>query len=330
MADFTNPGIFGDKEHFAKYFMNPILVGREPEAGARERDKAALLQEEMSEIVNKFIIRRMNTINARQLPDKLVQVVCCQMTDVQLNLYKHLMADKDIKSAVSGKMKDILSYIQVMQKLCNHPKILTMSGETKTVKLTKEELQCFGVPADGDASDPKAVFDIHPAISGKMDVLHRLMGVMRRAAKSPQDQERIVVISIFTQTLDLIEKMCHHEQWPVVRLDGKIQNKKRQEMVNAFNDPNNPNAFCFLLSSKAGGCGINLIGANRLVLFDSDWNPATDKQAAARCWRDGQKRKCVFCAIDHEFCPTACRVPHVYGVCGMCVCVVSGATRTAF
>jgi hypothetical protein len=54
----------------------------------------------------------------------------------------------------------------------------------------------------------------------------------------------------------------------------------------------NRNAFCFLLSSKAGGCGLNLIGANRLVLFDSDWNPATDKQAAARCWRDGQKKHC--------------------------------------
>ena len=64
--------------------------------------------------------------------------------------------------------------------------------------------------------------------------------------------------------------------------------KKRMELVNAFNDVKNRNSFVFLLSSKAG-CGINLIGANRLVLFDSDWNPATDKQAAARCWRDGQQ-----------------------------------------
>lgn len=105
-------------------------------------------------------------------------------------------------------------------------------------------------------------------------------------------KERIVVISVYTQTLDLVERMCKHERWPVVRLDGSLAVKKRMELVNSFNDPNNPNAFCFLLSSKAGGCGINLIGANRLVLFDSDWNPATDKQAAARCWRDGQKLKC--------------------------------------
>ena len=60
--------------------------------------------------------------------------------------------------------------------------------------------------------------------------------------------------------------------------------------VEAFCDPTQRN-FVFLLSSKAGGCGLNLIGANRLVLFDPDWNPATDKQAAARVWRDGQKRR---------------------------------------
>ena len=61
--------------------------------------------------------------------------------------------------------------------------------------------------------------------------------------------------------------------------------------MKQFNDPSE-NCFAFLLSSKAGGCGINLIGGNRLVLFDPDWNPANDKQAAARCWRDGQKKKC--------------------------------------
>lgn len=67
--------------------------------------------------------------------------------------------------------------------------------------------------------------------------------------------------------------------------------KKRHAMVTKFNDPTTA-AFVFLLSSKAGGCGINLIGANRLVMFDPDWNPANDKQALARVWRDGQKKTC--------------------------------------
>lgn len=66
---------------------------------------------------------------------------------------------------------------------------------------------------------------------------------------------------------------------------------KRQKLVDKFNDPTAPE-FIFLLSSKAGGCGLNLIGANRLVLFDPDWNPAADQQALARVWRDGQKKDC--------------------------------------
>ncbi|CAN0301398.1 unnamed protein product, partial [Discosporangium mesarthrocarpum] len=78
---------------------------------------------------------------------------------------------------------------------------------------------------------------------------------------------------------------------PFVRLDGSTGVSKRQKLVDAFNTPG-PGSFAFLLSSKAGGCGLNLIGANRLVLFDPDWNPAVDKQAAARVWRDGQKKRC--------------------------------------
>ena len=75
------------------------------------------------------------------------------------------------------------------------------------------------------------------------------------------------------------------------RLDGSTSTKIRKNLVDVFNDPKT-NSFAFLLSSKAGGCGLNLIGANRLVLFDPDWNPATDKQAAARIWREGQKKQC--------------------------------------
>ena len=68
-----------------------------------------------------------------------------------------------------------------------------------------------------------------------------------------------------------------------------VMHDATQVMVDSFNS--DPSQYAFLLSSKAGGCGLNLIGANRLVLFDPDWNPANDKQAAARVWRDGQKKR---------------------------------------
>jgi hypothetical protein len=97
------------------------------------------------------------------------------------------------------------------------------------------------------------------------------------------------------------------------RLDGTMTITKRQKLVDQFNDPEGKE-FVFLLSSKAGGCGINLIGANRLILFDpgrtfplrrytfltwpSDWNPAADQQALARVWRDGQKKECSYCTVS--------------------------------
>lgn len=78
-------------------------------------------------------------------------------------------------------------------------------------------------------------------------------------------------------------------RYQFVRLDGSMTAKKRMKIVDQFNDPNSQD-FLFMLSSKAGGCGLNLIGANRLVMFDPDWNPANDEQAMARVWRDGQTK----------------------------------------
>lgn len=129
---------------------------------------------------------------------------------------------------------------------------------------------------------------VMPELSGKMFVLWRLMREMRKPGNGG---DKIVIVSNYTQTLDLIGRMCRENNWQACRLDGSINMKKRQKMCDDFNDPSS--SLCaFLLSSKAGGCGLNLIGGNRLVLFDPDWNPAVDKQAAARCWRDGQKKRC--------------------------------------
>jgi DNA repair and recombination RAD54-like protein len=89
-----------------------------------------------------------------------------------------------------------------------------------------------------------------------------------------------------------MEALCRFRKYGVCRLDGTMTVQKRQKLVDRFNDPAGSD-FVFLLSSKAGGCGINLIGANRLILFDPDWNPASDAQALARVWRDGQKKMYV-------------------------------------
>lgn len=99
--------------------------------------------------------------------------------------------------------------------------------------------------------------------------------------------------------------MCKDNAWPWLRLDGTTNATKRTKLVAEFNDLKN-GCFAFLLSSKAGGCGINLIGANRLVLFDPDWNPASDKQAAGRIWREGQQKRCYIyrfmgtCTIEEK------------------------------
>jgi DNA repair and recombination RAD54-like protein len=125
-----------------------------------------------------------------------------------------------------------------------------------------------------------------PELSGKLAVLDCLLAVVKSTT-----QDKVVLVSNYTQTLDLFERLSRHRGYQYVRLDGSMTIKKRAKVVEKFNDPMSTD-FIFMLSSKAGGCGLNLIGANRLVMFDPDWNPANDDQAMARVWRDGQRKQC--------------------------------------
>ena len=116
--------------------------------------------------------------------------------------------------------------------------------------------------------------------SGKLHVLNCLLKNIKQA------KDKVVVVSNFTKTLDVVERLGKVAGFTFLRLDGKTNTKKRLELVNRFNRPSS-SIFMFLLSAKAGGVGLNLIGANRIVLLDPDWNPSTDAQAMARVWRDG-------------------------------------------
>lgn len=125
-------------------------------------------------------------------------------------------------------------------------------------------------------------------MSGKLLVLDRLMAGMYSGS-----DEKIVLVSNFTKTLDWFERLCRFRGYEYRRLDGSTDKTKRQQLVDYFNKSSQKSCFAFLLSCKAGGLGINLCGANRLVLFDPDWNPAWDRQSMARIWRDGQKRPVI-------------------------------------
>jgi DNA repair and recombination protein RAD54B len=105
-------------------------------------------------------------------------------------------------------------------------------------------------------------------------------------------KEKIVIVSNYTTTLDMIERLLTSLSYTYLRLDGSTPVAKRQPLVERFNRSDQKTAFAFLLSAKSGGVGLNLIGASRIVLFDIDWNPATDLQAMARIHRDGQKLPC--------------------------------------
>ena len=132
--------------------------------------------------------------------------------------------------------------------------------------------------------------------SSKLLVLCSLLAEIRKA----EPTDRVVVVSLFASVLNLVEALCQSLGYPVMRLDGSTPVVDRQRLVTRFNDPKTP-AFVFLLSSKAGGAGINLIGANRLIALDLDWNPATDAQVLARIWREGQLKPCFIYRLISAF-----------------------------
>ena len=279
LLNFANPNLLGTRNDFRKKYELPILRGRDAAGTDNDRKKGDECLAELLTIVNKFIIRRTNDILSKYLPVKYEHVVFCNLAPFQMDLYNHFIQSPDIKSLLRGKGSQPLKAIGMLKKLCNHPDLLDLSTDLPG---SEQFFPDDYVPREARGRDR----DIKSWYSGKMQVLDRMLARIRQ-----DTNDKIVLISNYTQTLDIFDKLCRSRGYGCLRLDGTMNVNKRQKLVDKFNDPEGEE-FVFLLSSKAGGCGLNLIGANRLVLFDPDWNPAADQQALARVWRDGQKKDC--------------------------------------
>ena len=279
LLNFANPSLLGTRMEFRKQYEIPILRGRDANGTDADRQKGDERLAELLTLVNKFIIRRTNDILSKYLPVKYEHVVFCNLAPFQVDLYNYFIQSPDIKSLLRGKGCQPLKAITLLKKLCNHPDLLNLPEDLPGCE---EFFPDDFVPKDARGRDR----DVKPWYSGKMQVLDRMLARIRH-----DTNDKIVLISNYTQTLDVFDKLCRARGYGSLRLDGTMNVNKRQKLVDKFNDPEGEE-FIFLLSSRAGGCGLNLIGANRLVLFDPDWNPAADQQALARVWRDGQKKDC--------------------------------------
>ncbi|XP_073420051.1 DNA repair and recombination protein RAD54-like isoform X2 [Dendrobates tinctorius] len=279
LVHFVSAGILGTAKEFKKRFEIPILKGRDADASPADRERGEEKLKELISLVNRCLIRRTSDILSKYLPVKIEQVICCRLTPLQLELYRGFLKQvKPAEELASGRMSvSSLSSITALKKLCNHPALIY----DKCVEGADGFQGALGLFPPGYNSK-----SAEPQLSGKMLVLDYILAVTRTTSS-----DKVVLVSNYTQTLDLFEKLCRARRYLFVRLDGTMSIKKRANIVERFNSPTSPD-FVFMLSSKAGGCGLNLIGANRLVMFDPDWNPANDEQAMARVWRDGQKRMC--------------------------------------
>lgn len=275
MVDFVNPGLLNKYTTFKREFETPILKAQQPAASKQDLEKGEARSEELASITSMFILRRTAEILSQYLPTKTEYVVYCRPTEAQLVAYRAIIGSPTFGAAL-GSSAVSLELINILKKVCNSPNLLFKKGER----------------ADGKSLDailphiPRSTMR-SPGASGKLQVLDSLLHQIRSTT-----DEKVVLVSNYTSTLDILANLINSLSYTYLRLDGTTPQNKRQDLVDRFNRSPPSNSFIFLLSAKAGGVGLNLIGASRLILFDLDWNPATDLQAMARVHRDGQKRPC--------------------------------------
>jgi DNA repair and recombination protein RAD54B len=285
MVDFVNPGILGAQATFKKVFEDPIMRSRQPNAGSEDQLLGQERSEELTRLTGLFVLRRTAEVNQKYLKPKNDIVVFCRPSELQKKLYRRLLDNpilSNLSSAYSIKSVDQSQHlvaIGALRKLANSPRLLYDSAKSSCDEGIYE-----GVQECVEGSDIDAVEH-----SGKLTTLMCMLQQFRQ--DHPKD--KVVIVSNFTKTLDIIEALAQSHDYSFFRLDGSTQASKRMDYVDRFNRPDNT-TFLFLLSTKSGGAGLNLVGANRLILFDVDWNPSNDLQAMARIWRDGQRADQVY------------------------------------
>ena len=261
LFDFIFPMRLGTLVNFRQQFDFPIRQGGYANASNLQVQTALKCAEALKEAISPYLLQRFKADVAADLPKKSEQVLFCKLTKPQRDAYESFLSSNELQAIMAGK-RQVLYGIDILRKICNHPDLQDHRG------LSIKAGYNYG---SGNKS-------------GKMQVVKALLELWR-------DQgHRTLLFAQHKIMLDILEKFIKSlSGFSYRRMDGTTPIHARQGMVDEFNG--NPNAHVFLLTTKVGGLGINLTGADRVIIYDPDWNPSTDIQARERAWRLGQKRE---------------------------------------
>lgn len=259
-----------------------LLDGEEGEEGERLA--------RLHQLIKPHILRRLKRDVERTLPVRTEQIVRVDLSPLQKQLYRHILTrnyrDLQRTQEAAGHVPTapgrLLNILGELRKVCNHPLLLgrgsEWGGEVSGEGGGGNEDAANALATD--ATSPRSV----PAMSGKMELLVRLLRRLKL------EGHRVLVFSQSVRMLDLLAAFVRTEGWGFQRLDGSTNTVHRRHAIAAFNAPDSSD-FLFLLSTRAGGLGINLATADTVVIYDADWNPQMDLQAMARAHRIGQQRQ---------------------------------------
>lgn len=281
LFDFIVPSMLGTLSTFMEHFATPIMLGGYSNATPIQEATALSTATALKELISPHMLRRSKEEVKKHicLPHKSEQVLFCSLTDVQRDLYKGYLMSENV-GMILGKggknwfsenyiRSNVLVAITTLRKICNHPDIY-LGEEGDHSKINDDEMAL---------EDNYGYYKR----SGKMIVVSALLKIWKK------QKHRVLLFTQARTMIVLFELFLKQQGYKYLKMDGSTSISSRQPLINKFNEDSSYDVF--LLTTRVGGLGVNLTGANRVIIYDPDWNPATDTQARERAWRIGQEKQ---------------------------------------
>jgi len=287
LFDFVFPGRLGTLPAFESEFGEPIKKGGYSNASPMVVQLAFRCALVLKDLINPYLLRRQkkDIKEVSRMPGKTEQVLFCRLSKRQRDLYEAYLRSDEVSNILRGSPQ-LLRSITILRKICNHPDLVCDPNEESYEQFVRNGFNQIPDSFDSDQEE-KENEDLDDLVSmtdrsGKMQVLAKILPLWQKQG------HRVLIFCQWTKMLDILQKFMMNNGWKFGRLDGKTSVSSRQRLIDTFNS--DESYFAMLMTTRTGGVGVNLTGANRVVIYDPDWNPQTDSQARARSHRFGQTK----------------------------------------